>query len=72
MTLKKQFDYDQVQNTLFLLIIPGFNSLFMMHWIHKNSVDDEKEDLPVILWEVHLMGGCFIYITLGLAIGKAW
>ena len=28
---KEQFDCDQVQNILFLLIIPGFNSLSMMH-----------------------------------------
>ena len=45
---KEQFDCEQVQNKLFLSIIPGFNSLFMVHWIHKNSVDDEKEDLLVI------------------------
>ena len=47
MTLE-QLDCEQVQNKLFLLIIPGFYSLFMVHWIHKNSVDDEKKDLPVI------------------------
>ena len=45
---KEQFDCEQVQNKLFLLILPGFNSLFMKKLIHKNSVDDEKEDLPVI------------------------
>ena len=28
---KEQFDCEQVQNKLFLLIIPGFNSLFMVH-----------------------------------------
>ena len=28
---KEQFDCEQVQNKIFLLIIPGFNSLFMMH-----------------------------------------
>ena len=34
---KEQFDCEQVQNKLFLLIIPGFNSLFIMHWIHKKQ-----------------------------------
>ena len=28
---KKQFDCEQVQNKVFLLIIPGFNYLFMVH-----------------------------------------
>ena len=28
---KEQFDCEQAQNKLFLLISPGFNSLFMMH-----------------------------------------
>ena len=28
---KEQFDCEQVQNKIFLLIIPGFNFLFMMH-----------------------------------------
>ena len=37
---KEQFDCEQIQNKLFLLIIPCFNSLFMVHWIYKNSVDD--------------------------------
>ena len=63
---KEQFDCEQVENKLFLLIISGFNSLFMVHWIHKKQR---------WWWERgstrHLMGGCFIYITLGLAIGKA-
>ena len=28
---EEQFDCEQVRNKLFILIIPGFNSLFMVH-----------------------------------------
>ena len=55
---KEQFDCEQIQNKLFLLIIPCFNFLFMVHWIYKKQR---------WWWERgftrHLMGGCFIYYT---------
>ena len=63
---KKQFDCEQGQNKL-LLITQGFNSLFMVHWSHKNSVDDKKRGFTR-----HLMGDCLKGLAQAKIIKNRW